>query len=35
VAEAFYTEQLSLPLFVELSFDQQDRVVEQLRAILA
>lgn len=34
VAEAFYAEQLSLPLFVDLGEDEQDRVVEALRAIL-
>ncbi|ASW57738.1 DegT/DnrJ/EryC1/StrS aminotransferase family protein [Plantactinospora sp. KBS50] len=34
VAEAFYREQLSLPLFVDLSESDQDRVVETLRAIL-
>lgn len=33
-AEAFYAEQLSLPLFVDLTDAQQDRVVETLRAIL-
>ncbi len=35
VAEAFYAEQLSLPLFVDLSDTDQDRVVETLRDILA
>ncbi|WP_250029036.1 DegT/DnrJ/EryC1/StrS family aminotransferase [Paractinoplanes maris] len=34
VAEAFYAEQLSLPLFVDLSDADQDRVVEALRTIL-
>jgi dTDP-4-amino-4,6-dideoxygalactose transaminase len=34
VAEAFYAEQLSLPLFVDLSDSDQDRVVEVLREIL-
>jgi dTDP-4-amino-4,6-dideoxygalactose transaminase len=34
VAEAFYAEQLSLPLFVDLTDAQQDRVVEALRAAL-
>jgi dTDP-4-amino-4,6-dideoxygalactose transaminase len=34
VAEAFYAEQLSLPLFVDLSDADQDRVVEALRDIL-
>ncbi|MEV6347053.1 aminotransferase class V-fold PLP-dependent enzyme [Actinoplanes sp. NPDC051851] len=34
VAEAFYAEELSLPLFVDLSDDDQDRVVEVLRRIL-
>jgi dTDP-4-amino-4,6-dideoxygalactose transaminase len=34
VAEGFYAEQLSLPLFVDLTDAEQDRVVEQLRAIL-
>jgi perosamine synthetase len=34
VAEAFYAEQLSLPLFVDLSDADQDRVVENLRRIL-
>lgn len=34
VAERFYAEQLSLPLFVDLTDADQDRVVEQLRAIL-
>jgi dTDP-4-amino-4,6-dideoxygalactose transaminase len=33
-AEAFYAEQLSLPLFVDLSDADQDRVVETLRGIL-
>jgi dTDP-4-amino-4,6-dideoxygalactose transaminase len=35
VAETFYTEQLSLPLFVGLSEADQDRVVEALRAAVA
>ena len=34
VAEGFYAEQLSLPLFVDLSDDDQDRVVDSLRHIL-
>ena len=34
VAERFYSEQLSLPLFVDLSDADQDRVVETLRTIL-
>ncbi|GIM93824.1 DegT/DnrJ/EryC1/StrS family aminotransferase [Paractinoplanes toevensis] len=34
VAEAFYAEQLSLPLFVDLTDADQDRVVESLRHIL-
>lgn len=34
VAEAFYAEELSLPLFVDLSDANQDRVVETLRQIL-
>ena len=34
VAEAFYAEQLSLPLFPGLSDTDQDRVVETLRGIL-
>jgi len=34
VAEGFYAEQLSLPLFVDLSDADQDRVVETLRRIL-
>jgi dTDP-4-amino-4,6-dideoxygalactose transaminase len=34
VAEAFYAEQLSLPLFVGLTDADQDRVVESLRTIL-
>jgi dTDP-4-amino-4,6-dideoxygalactose transaminase len=34
VAETFYAEQLSLPLFVDLSDSDQDRVVEALRTIL-
>ncbi|MEU4559334.1 aminotransferase class I/II-fold pyridoxal phosphate-dependent enzyme [Actinoplanes sp. NPDC023936] len=33
-AEAFYAEELSLPLFADLSDDDQDRVVETLRGIL-
>lgn len=35
VAEAFYAEELSLPLFPGLSDADQDRVIEGLRAILA
>ncbi|MBB2945172.1 dTDP-4-amino-4,6-dideoxygalactose transaminase [Actinoplanes lutulentus] len=34
VAEAFYAEELSLPLFADLSDADQDRVVETLRGIL-
>lgn len=34
VAESFYAEELSLPLFVDLSDADQDRVVEVLRHIL-
>jgi dTDP-4-amino-4,6-dideoxygalactose transaminase len=34
VAERFYSEQLSLPLFVDLGDADQDRVVETLRTIL-
>lgn len=34
VAEAFYAEEISLPLFVDLGDDDQDRVVETLRDIL-
>jgi dTDP-4-amino-4,6-dideoxygalactose transaminase len=34
VAEAFYAEQLSLPLFVDLTDADQDRVVQALRDIL-
>jgi dTDP-4-amino-4,6-dideoxygalactose transaminase len=34
VAEAFYAEELSLPLFVDLSDSDQDRVVETLIQIL-
>jgi perosamine synthetase len=34
VAEAFYAEQLSLPLFVDLADAEQDRVIETLYAIL-
>jgi dTDP-4-amino-4,6-dideoxygalactose transaminase len=34
VAEDFYAEQLSLPLFVGLSDADQDRVVETLRTVL-
>ncbi|MDT5039304.1 MAG: hypothetical protein QOE51_289 [Actinoplanes sp.] len=34
VAEGFYAEQLSLPLYVDLSDADQDRVVEALRRIL-
>ncbi|MFD1542381.1 DegT/DnrJ/EryC1/StrS family aminotransferase [Nonomuraea guangzhouensis] len=33
-AEAYYAEQLSLPLFPDLTDHQQDEVVERLRAIL-
>jgi dTDP-4-amino-4,6-dideoxygalactose transaminase len=34
VAEAFYAEELSLPLFYDLTDADQDRVVEALRNIL-
>jgi perosamine synthetase len=34
VAERFYAEQLSLPLFPDLTEADQDRVVETLRGIL-
>jgi dTDP-4-amino-4,6-dideoxygalactose transaminase len=34
VAEAFYREELSLPLFYDLTDADQDRVVETLRQIL-
>jgi dTDP-4-amino-4,6-dideoxygalactose transaminase len=34
VAESFYAEELSLPLFYDLSDSDQDRVVEALRGIL-
>jgi perosamine synthetase len=34
VAEGFYAEQLSLPLYVDLSDADQDRVVEALHRIL-
>jgi dTDP-4-amino-4,6-dideoxygalactose transaminase len=34
VAEAFYSEELSLPLFVDLTHTDQDRVVEELGKIL-
>jgi len=34
VAERFYAEELSLPLFVDLTDDEQDRVVAELRQIL-
>jgi dTDP-4-amino-4,6-dideoxygalactose transaminase len=34
VAEGFYAEQLSLPLFVDLTDTDQERVVEALRTIL-
>ena len=30
-AEAYYAEELSLPLFAELTDDQVDRVVEEIR----
>ncbi|NUT42599.1 MAG: aminotransferase class I/II-fold pyridoxal phosphate-dependent enzyme [Thermoactinospora sp.] len=33
-AEAFYAEQLSLPLYADLTDAQQDRVIEELSAIL-
>lgn len=35
VAEAFYAEELSLPLFPDLTDADQDRVIEALRGILA
>ena len=35
VAEAFYAEQLSLPLYADLTDAQQDRVVDELRRILS
>ncbi|TPG18174.1 DegT/DnrJ/EryC1/StrS family aminotransferase [Pedococcus bigeumensis] len=34
VAEAFYAEQLSLPLYPDLTNSEQDRVVEELRRVL-
>ncbi|GAB1689102.1 DegT/DnrJ/EryC1/StrS family aminotransferase [Krasilnikovia sp. M28-CT-15] len=34
VAEAFYAEQLSLPLFADLTAADQDRVVDTLRTVL-
>ena len=34
VAEAFYAEQLSLPLYPDLTNAEQDRVVEELRRVL-
>jgi dTDP-4-amino-4,6-dideoxygalactose transaminase len=34
VAESFYAEQLSLPMFVDLSDADQDRVIDTLRGIL-
>ncbi|RZU51747.1 dTDP-4-amino-4,6-dideoxygalactose transaminase [Krasilnikovia cinnamomea] len=34
VAEAFYAEQLSLPLFADLTDTDQDRVVDTLRTVL-
>ncbi|GAA4596585.1 dTDP-4-amino-4,6-dideoxygalactose transaminase [Actinoplanes octamycinicus] len=34
VAEAFYAEELSLPLFVDLSDADQDRVIDTLRSVL-
>ncbi|KUL32371.1 DegT/DnrJ/EryC1/StrS family aminotransferase [Actinoplanes awajinensis] len=34
VAESFYAEEISLPLFVDLSDADQDRVIETLRGIL-
>jgi dTDP-4-amino-4,6-dideoxygalactose transaminase len=33
-AESFYAEELSLPLFADLTDSDQDRVVETLRDIL-
>ncbi|MBO2452184.1 DegT/DnrJ/EryC1/StrS family aminotransferase [Actinomadura barringtoniae] len=35
VAESFYEEQLSLPLFPDLTESDQDRVIDTLRAILS
>jgi dTDP-4-amino-4,6-dideoxygalactose transaminase len=34
VAERFYAEELSLPLFYDLTDAEQDRVVEALRDVL-
>jgi dTDP-4-amino-4,6-dideoxygalactose transaminase len=34
-AEAYYAEELSLPLFADLTDAEQDRVVETLAGILA
>ncbi|WP_027346622.1 DegT/DnrJ/EryC1/StrS family aminotransferase [Hamadaea tsunoensis] len=34
-AEQFYSEELSLPLFPTLTYDEQDRVIEALRQILS
>lgn len=33
-AEAFYAEEISLPLFADLAFDDQDRVIDALRRIV-
>lgn len=33
-AEQYYSEEISLPMFAHLSFDDQDRVIETLRGIL-
>lgn len=33
-AEQFYSEEISLPMFAHLSFDDQDRVIDTLRGIL-
>jgi dTDP-4-amino-4,6-dideoxygalactose transaminase len=35
VAERFYAEELSLPMFVELTDGEQDRVIDQIRQIFA
>ena len=34
VAESFYAEELSLPLFADLAEAEQDRIVHELRRIL-
>jgi dTDP-4-amino-4,6-dideoxygalactose transaminase len=33
-AEQYYSEEISLPMFAHLSFDDQDRVIDTLRTIL-